>query len=271
VARSGLVVVVTLLLVSSTVRAGVQVGPGVPFEAAELDRSLIARGVRDEVVVDSDGPGALRVATRAGTFRVLVGDRRGASAARIVALHLVAVALPAAPPPTVQRPAPVVAAARTRWAMATTTGVGRGAEPADPVLGRLGLALRARRGPWRWSTGVAWLHGGAQRESGARFAGSDLVLAYGSVGLGTEQAEVAVGPLLGGYRVDAGTASGWTSGLTAGGRVALVRAGRWRVLGNVDVDILQRRVVARVDGAPFAATPRVAASAGVALEWELAP
>ena len=114
--RSGLVVVVTLLLLSTTARAGVQVGPGVPFEAAELDRSLIARGVRDEVVVDSDGPGAVRVATRVGTFRVLIGDRRGASAARIVALHLVAVALPAAPPPTVRRPSPaVVAVLRVRF------------------------------------------------------------------------------------------------------------------------------------------------------------
>src|SRR5690349_17892417 len=92
----GRVIVVVLVVAwSAAASAEVRVGAAVPFRAAQLVEALSARGAPvGDLTVDIDDAGNVRVVSAAGVYQIALGTRTGASAARAVAVHLAATALP---------------------------------------------------------------------------------------------------------------------------------------------------------------------------------
>jgi hypothetical protein len=255
--RGVLVGVAAGLLLCRPSVAGVRVDAAAPFAADELTAALAVRGGPPDVVVVIAEIDVVRVEVDGRTFRVALGGARGPVAARIVAAHLAD--LRALPPP----PPPPVSAARPHLEVSAGAGISGGAQSRDLTSLRAGVDLRGGRA-WQWMLGAAWTRGAADP-----VAASDLVIARTGLAVASDRFDVATGPLVGHYRIDDGAAAGWTAGWHGGLRVRAVESGRWRLHATLDGEWLQHRVVVRLDGAPVAATPRVALSAGLSIGWEL--
>jgi hypothetical protein len=278
------------LLASSTAHAGPEVAAEAPFTAEELGEALRARGVDDDVRVAAVASDAVEVTTRDGAWRVELGDARGAAAARIVALHLaVEPEAPVAGPPAVaiappsgaeSGPPSTVAVTRAearraiadlpRWRVEGGVAWGAGVEAGDlPVRGmRLDVSRTDRR--WRIAAGVGWLGGESQAPAGHQPLHADILVARVLAGVALGRFAIGAGPSAGILGADGGGhAGGLTLGLAAEARVDWPVGDRFSLFLGVDADALQRRVVGRVDGMAFAASPRLAVSALVGVGMEL--
>jgi hypothetical protein len=100
--------------------------------------------------------------------------------------------------------------------------------------------------------------------------GADLGYVRAGIGPAWRRLDAALGVLAGVHHVD-GAQTGVLVGACGRLRVRLWRHGRWAAHAGVDADLFQHRAIARFDGTAFAATPRLAVRAQLALAWEVTP
>ena len=88
-----------LCLAWGSARAEVVIKPGVPFTALQLESALAARGgtARLDIEVSSPRPERVALVTPGGKWEIEIGAARGEASARVVALHVVELAVDAAP------------------------------------------------------------------------------------------------------------------------------------------------------------------------------
>jgi hypothetical protein len=251
------------VLLPGLARAQVEVGAGVPFSADELAGALATRGVAMDLTVLAVAGSTIELVTPTSAERIDLGAAHGVAAARLVALYLIDAPAPA---DAIAVTAPARHAPRPVW-LAIGPIAGRGVASVDLVLvgASIGAVLEAPR--WRFGATVAWLHGGAAADP-AQPIGADELLARLDLGARLGPVEVTLGPTVGRYRT-AGT-RGWLRGGHAGAAVQLAGGPTWRVRAALAAELDDPRVIVRLDGRAFAATPRVALTAGLELAWAVA-
>src|SRR5690348_9860689 len=82
------------LAVASPAYAQVEVGPGVPFSASDLDVALATRGATGDVTVTALTSSTVEVVTATTSVRIDLGGVRGPAAARLLAMRLLDVDSP---------------------------------------------------------------------------------------------------------------------------------------------------------------------------------
>lgn len=291
-------------------RAGVVVGEGVPFTEGELSAALAARddGAPDEILVEvppgpassGRGPGAadrgpaadrgtaaaaVLVTTPSGTWTIALGDARGPSAARLVALHLIDAsdgATPVAPPPALapsrvaaapletpptddlDDPPAVAAVAPSKPVRRITfaAGIGRGTGDVDLPAATWSAELTVAKGRWVGG-GAFWLQVAGPSEP--RDVGERVMTAMGQLralfGVRQGSFELVGGPHAGMMFFDEvpGSRARMMVGVGGAARYRIpLRPRGWSLQLSAGADGYRHRVVVEASGTPLASSPRVA-------------
>lgn len=259
-----------VLALASPAHAGVVVGDGVPFSAAELEDAIAARagGPAGDVEVQRAGDDRLQVVHGADRWQVELGAARGAVAARLVALHVVTA--PGLAPPR-DEPA-VVPVEDPGWfesgRVAIAGRVAGGAGDTEVTSRGIGLELSTRGRTWI-GAGLEWQRGTVS----SPVLAPTVVSAWRArvtVGITRGPIEVAAGPLVRRLDVDAAVgAQTWNAGAGALARVRWTLAPRWSMSAALGVDVYRHRVEVRRGDELVAGTPRAAFTAALALARDL--
>jgi hypothetical protein len=274
-----------------------------PFSADELDRALAARllspeesGALPGAHIASAGPGALTVQVGSLSRIVVIGDRTGPSAARVVALVIAELlsagaqtasapaavaarppsATAAAPPPIAGAPPATITAAappagrgwprRLCVTAGATKGTGDGELLADTFDVDLVVALgrRLRLAPSAGLTVMPTRAAGTVDE--VSFVG---VEARALVGASLGPVDLLAGPVVSRYSIGGATPhDGVLFGAEALARLVAPLSNRLRLIVATRLDAFADRArVHWVDGGTYA-TPRVGIGVGVGLAWD---
>ncbi len=262
--------------------------PGLPFSTVDLDRALLARLVAGAGVsgprVEPAGPGAVTVHLGDLERRVVVGDRVGPAAARIVAL-VIAEMLETAPAPApaprrarqeepigavAATPAsPVVPERHQAW-VSLAGGLAKGLGHEELLTDTIDLDVvwapkgRARIGP---SLGLAVLptRGAGSVEQVSFLDGTFRLLG----GAGWGPVEVLAGPFLATYSIGGVTPhAGRLFGGEALGRLVAPLRPRLNLTATVRADVYANRVRVQWPDQEGFATPRIGLAIGVGLAWQ---
>jgi hypothetical protein len=271
-------------MVAVPARAGIVVEPAVPFTNVQLAAVIAARGGTGEGALDIEvvrlNSGRLELVTRAGRWEIDIGAATGA-AARIVALHVLELAVPRAEARS------AAAADVAEVPLARSEGLASALPAAGDLLrltalglGSIGSRARdfalvggavelSRVGRWIGSGGIAAQHGLAIHSPPAAPISANLIRAQVSAGVAVGITELIAGGFAGRVIVDGGTGmvSRWTTGLLARVRVALPLSGPWSVVMEAGGEVFREQVEVRVGGTPVGDTPRAALGAGLGLAW----
>jgi hypothetical protein len=276
--------------------------PGaLPFSADELDRALTARllspeetGALPATRIERASPGTLTVHVGSLSRIVVIGDRTGPSAARVVALVIAellsagtqtTVATPAAippsaavaaPPPVTAAPLYVIAAAPpppglgSTWRLCVTAGATKGTGNEELLAGTVDIDLVVSLGRRLRLAPSAGLTITPTRDVGTfdevSFVGAEA-RALGGAGVGP--VDVLAGPVVSRYSIGGATPhAGVLFGVEAMARLAAPLSNRLRLVVATRLDAFADRArVHWVDGGTYA-TPRVGIGVGVGLAWD---
>jgi len=258
------------IVVAATLAAGasasVDVAGDAPFSHGELEDALGLRlaGVhRVAIAVDRDDVAVVTVDGRSRT--VYLGDRRGAEAARLVAL--VAAGLTIDAPAPIDAPAAPAPRAPTprRPTLAVSGLVGSADGALAPGIG----AEVASAGALGWVVAV----GAARHDAAPAAAGAVSVYRVPirlAVAARQGVAEVSGGAVLAVVVARGGSGDqAIIPGLSLTGGVALPITPTWAITARVGVDAMAARRVYRWDGATVADTGRLLPWLALGLRWEI--
>lgn len=263
-------------------RAGVVVQPEVPFTEVQLAALIAVRGETGEGTLDIEvsrlSPGRLELVTRDGHWEIEIGAAIGAAAARIVALHVLELAVPHvavrtaiaefAEPARADRLVSALPSAGDRLRLTTLGVAAVGSRTRDFML--VGGAVELSRvGRWVAGGGIAAQHGLAISSPPAAPISANLVRARVVGGVAVGMTELVAGGFAGRAIVDGGTGivSRWTTGLLAEVRVALPVSGPWSLVIEAGGEVFREQIEVRVGGTRVGNTPRAALGAGFGLAW----
>ncbi len=266
-----------------------------PFTDSELAQALLARLLtsRDEAgpppaLVEPAGPGAVLVKVGSRSRVVVLGDRSGAAAARVVALVIAELlsappetSAAAVPPPVAARapvavpavatPLPAVVARRPPAPrLCLTGGVAKGTGSQELLAGMLDadVALPILRGRFRLAPSVGLVlmptRNPGTFDEVSFYAAVGRLLGGASVG----PIDIFAGPFVSPYTIGGATPhEGWLFGSEAMARVAAPLSTRLSLVVAARVDGYANRVrVHWADGRAYA-TPRVGIAIDVGLAW----
>lgn len=300
----------TLAVAPAAARAGVVVGEGVPFTEGELSAALAARAATapDVLVEVPPGPASshrgsaaadVLVTTPAGAWTISLGDARGPSAARLVALHLIDTSdggSAVAPPPALAPRTPArrrVAAAPLETPPTDDGADASSAAGARPSVRRIAFAAGIARGTddddllaatWSCEVTVArghWVGGAALSlqvtgPSEDRRAGEPITMSMGQlralIGVRQGSFELVGGPHAGLLFVDEipGSRVRMMTGLGGAVRVRQpLRPRGWSLQIAAGADGYRHRVMVDASGTPLASSARVAFLFNIGLSGEL--
>lgn len=257
-------------------------GP-VPFSSEELEQSIAARlpatapwRAPERLIVGPAAPSGIVVRMGERTYSVAVGDRRGAPAARVVALvvtdlMLQEIAPPQAAPLTERRAAADPAPARAPLALRLTAvgGASKGAGGEEPyaVAVDADATLLVRQLVLGLMLGGTWIpqrHAGLPDEVAYAEAVARVV-----AGWRYESFEILAGPSASPYTLrGAVQRTGVLFGAGAIGRVAPRLAGRLRLVVSLRVDVHANRLHASWTTGGGFATPWWNTAGEIGLAWD---
>jgi hypothetical protein len=269
-----------LCLASVPARADVVVRPGVPFTATQLEAAIEVRGGAKglDIEVWKLFPDRLVVLTPGGRWEIEIGAARGAAAARVVALHVVEVAVHAAPVSIVVVAAPgQVAPSAAEVRTPASSGRAGGPRIATLAVGALGTrgsdfaslggALEVSyAGPWIFGAGLSW-----QREqtigvmlcppcTGHLFRGRAVA------GVSSGPVELVASGFAGRISLydTGGRIRRWSTGISAEVRLVLPISTAWAVMIAAGTERFREVIAVAYDAA---ATPRMTLTAGIGVAW----
>jgi hypothetical protein len=274
-------------------RAGIVVQPAVPFTEVQLAAVIAVRGGSGESALDIEvsrlSPERLVLVTPDGRWEIEIGAATGAAAARIVALHVLELAVPSAtarsaaiaelpvtraelPMTRADRPLSASPRARDRLRL-TALGLGSAGTRARDFVLVGGTVELSRVGRWVAGGGIAVQHGLTIDNAPGAPISADLIRARVVGGVAVGMTELVAGGFAGRVIVDGGTGgiARWTTGLVAEARVALPVSGPWSVVIEAGGELFREQIEVRLGGTRVGETPRTTLGAGLGLAWTERP
>lgn len=275
-----------LCLAWGSARAEVVVRSGVPFTALQLEAAVAARGGTAGLDIEVSSPWPERVAlvTPSGRWEIEIGAARGEAAARVVALHVVELAVGAAPVSAVVTGAPGEGVAAPGARASTAPVRAGGPRIAALAVGELGARRTdfaslggaievAYAGPWIVGAGLSWQHEQTIHvESGPQITG-ELLRGRVVVGVAFGPAELAAFGFAGRVRFDdfMDTPTQWSTGIGAEVRLVLPVSTAWAFVIATGTELFNEDTEVRYVIGPIAAMPRMAVAGGIGVAWMGAP
>lgn len=266
--RGLLPLVLAAVAVPAAARAEVVVDDGVPFTAAELSDALAARAgdvPPPDVRVTTGEDEYVRIATPLGTWEVPVGGARGASAARIVALHLVAIdGFVVIPPPGASAAEVGFAPSfeglprHRRGSVRFRAGAVGGVQEDDLTASVLAVELATTRRGIVLASEVAFHI--TEPSGGVGSVRTTFAQLRYTAGLRRGPFELVAGPFAGMafVRMKEERPDAFMFGLGTSARFRYSLGGNWTGEVALGLDAHRHRIVLRSGGEPVAATPRIA-------------
>jgi hypothetical protein len=271
-----------LCLAWGSARAEVVIKPGVPFTALQLEAAVAARGGTAGLDIEVSSPRPERVAlvTSGGRWEIEIGAARGEAAARVVALHVVELAVDAAPVSAGVTRAPGEVAPAPEAGARASSRRAAGPRIATLAVGALGLrrsdfaslggAIEVTyAGPWILGAGLSW-----QREQtyhveyGPQITG-DLFRGRAIGGASFGPVEVVVIGFAGRVRFNdvTGWNNRWSTGLGGDVRLVLPASGAWAAVIAMGIEAYGEVTEAWYPFMPVAAMPHTTVAAGIGIAW----
>lgn len=271
------------LLTVSSARADVDVRPGVPFTAPQLEAAIAARvgATRGElhIEVSSLGPDRLTLVTPDGTWEIEIGTAGSETAARVVALYVIELARGSqvgAPPGVAATAAakvtPGPAGVRT-YRLAVLGVAARGARADDFALMGGAIELTGASERLVGGGGISWQHGLTIAPALGTPISAELVRGRVVGGVALGPVELVAGGFAGRVIVDGGTGvlGRWSTGLAAEVRAALPVSPGWAVEIAAGAELFRDRIEVRSGEELIGATPRVTLGGRIGLAWMKGP
>jgi hypothetical protein len=274
-------IVLGLLLCAGAARAteiDVSLDGPVPFTEEELRDAVGMRLLEDDLhdrlaISVRAGPKGAVLVYRDGQLRSIdLGQRVGASAARLVALEIVDLVLAPAEPAPLPAPPDV---SQNRLVLSVFGGLGKGSDDRDPLGGCVGVDVTGRFGRrLRLALAAAWFPP-ATRDPG-EFSETTVQLGIlrASAGVGLGPVDVLGGPVLAVYHAATQVNDGNTilAGVGVGVRARFPIFREFSAYAGADLDVFFNRLeISDVFGGDSFQSPPVAFTASLGLSYELRP
>lgn len=271
------------VLTVSSARADVDVRPGVPFTAPQLEAAIAARvgAARGDlhIEVSSLGPDRLTLVTPDGTWEIEIGTAGSDTAARVVALYVIELArgsqvvAPAGVAAMAAAVAPGAAGARHAYRLAVLGVAARGARADDFALLGGAIELTGARDRLVGGGGISWQHGLTIAPGPGTPISADLIRGRVVGGVALGPVELVAGGFAGRVIVDGGTGviGRWSTGLAAEARAALPVSPGWAVEIAAGAELFRDRIEVRFGDELIGATPRMTIGGRIGLAWTKEP
>jgi hypothetical protein len=266
------------VLTVSSARADVDVRPGVPFTAPQLEAAIAARvgaGRGDvDIEVSSLGPDRLTLVTPDGTWEIEIGTAGSDTAARVVALYVIELArssqvVAPADATTIATEVPASAGARPTYRLAVLGVVARGPRTDDLTMMGGAIELTGANERLVAGGGISWQHGLTIDSELGDPISAELVRARVVGGVALGPLELVAGGFAGRIIVDGGPGvlGRWSTGLAAEARAALAVSPGWAVEIAAGAELFRDRIEVRFGDDRIGATPRMTLGGRIGLAW----